>query len=223
MKKYISYCRVSTQRQGVSGLGLEAQEKTISEYVHREGGEVIAKYIEVESGTRKNVSKRVEIVKALEHCKQTGSILVVAKLDRLARDVQFIANILNSSAEVVFCDFPHAGRLVILIMSAIAEYESSLISARTRDALAIAKSRGVKLGNPKLNHSAAAKASSIARKSLQQHSPNIALKGRIERMRLVDKMPLSQIAHTLNNEGLRTTRNKQFNDIIIHRILKPVQ
>jgi len=143
MKTYVAYLRVSTTKQGIDGLGMAAQEQAIKAY----NGNVIAKFIEVESGKRKD---RPELSKALDHCKLTSSTLIVAKLDRLARNVNFISSLMESKVDFIACDFPEASPLTLHIMAAVAEHEAKAISARTIAALAQAKARGVKLGNPNL-------------------------------------------------------------------------
>lgn len=141
--KLIAYRRVSTQRQGISGLGLEAQEQTIAAYATTHGGEVIAEYTEVESG---KMRERPELAKAVEHAKASGATLIVAKLDRLARDAAFVLGLKAAGVEFIAVDMPHANRFLIGIMALVAEYEGEQISARTKAALARAKARGVQLG-----------------------------------------------------------------------------
>jgi DNA invertase Pin-like site-specific DNA recombinase len=143
MKTYVAYLRVSTNKQGIDGLGIAAQEQAIRAY----NGNVIGTFVEVESGKKKD---RPELRKALDHCKLTGSTLIVAKLDRLARNVNFISSLMESKVDFVCCDFPEASPLTLHIMSAVAEHEARAISTRTKAALAQAKARGVKLGNPNL-------------------------------------------------------------------------
>jgi DNA invertase Pin-like site-specific DNA recombinase len=143
--RFISYLRVSTDKQGKSKLGLEAQRREIEQYTNSNDWTVLHEFVEVESG--KN-DERTQLRLALEACKRTGSKLLVAKLDRLSRDVAFIANLMKSKAEFVACDFPEANSFSIHILSAMAEYERELISKRTKDALAAARARGKKLGSP---------------------------------------------------------------------------
>lgn len=143
MKTYVAYLRVSTTKQGIDGLGIEAQEHAIKAY----NGNVIAKYVEVESGKRKD---RPELIQAMAHCKRTGSTLIIAKLDRLARNVHFISGLMESKVDFIACDFPEANPLTLHIMAAFAEHEAKAISARTKAALAVAKARGVKLGTNNL-------------------------------------------------------------------------
>lgn len=145
MIRAISYLRVSTQKQGISGLGLEAQRATVLKYL--EGIPPIAEFVEVESGRKK---KRPQLEAAIAECKSQNAVLVVAKLDRLARNAHFLLGIMDSGIEVRFCDIPEIsgpmGRCMITVLAAVAELESGMISQRTKDALAAAKARGTALG-----------------------------------------------------------------------------
>lgn len=147
MTTYIAYARVSTAKQGRSGLGLEAQEAAIAAFMKPGDALLAPLYVEVESGKR---SDRPELAKALAHAKLTGATLLVAKLDRLARNVSFLLSILGSGVDVAFCDLPHVsgavGRFMVQQMASVAELEAGLISERTKAALAAAKERGTKLG-----------------------------------------------------------------------------
>ena len=143
MSKFITYCRVSTDKQGVSGLGMDAQRNAVELHAMRAGGEIVAAYIEVESG--KN-SARPQMLAAIAHCKLVGAVLLIAKLDRLARNVAFISSLMDSGVEFVAADMPTANRLTIHILAAVAEHEARAISDRTKLALAQAKARGTKLG-----------------------------------------------------------------------------
>ena len=127
--KYVAYLRVSTHKQGFSGLGLEAQKEIIQK--HLRDITPIAEYTEVESG-RKTDKGRPQLRKALEHCRKEGAILIVAKLDRLARNVFFLSSLLENDVEIVFCDFPQANKMVLHILAAISQYEAELIATRTR-------------------------------------------------------------------------------------------
>lgn len=140
---FVSYNRVSTARQGISGLGLEAQRAAASAYLAASGGEMIAEFTEVESGKK---DARPELRAAIELCRRTGATLLIAKLDRLARNVAFIANLLESGVRFVAVDMPNADRFILHVHAAMAEEEGRRISERTRGALAAAKARGVKLG-----------------------------------------------------------------------------
>jgi DNA invertase Pin-like site-specific DNA recombinase len=135
--KYAHYLRVSTDKQGIEGYGIDAQRLAISSYVPR------AEFIEVESGKRKD---RPELLKALAYCKKNSAVLIVAKLDRLARNVAFVSMLMESGVEFICADFPTANKLTIHILAAVAEHEAALVSIRTKAGLAAAKARGVKLG-----------------------------------------------------------------------------
>lgn len=143
MKKAITYYRVSTDRQGKSGLGLEAQQEAVSRFAIQEGYEVAAEFTEIESGKK---NQRPELLAALEQCKKQRAILIIAKLDRLGRNVAFISNLMESRVEFKAVDNPHANKLMVHLLAAFAEHEREQISTRTKDALGAAKRRGVQLG-----------------------------------------------------------------------------
>ncbi len=141
--KYIAYYRVSTQRQGKSGLGLEAQQAAVKDHLNGGRWQLVAQITEVESGKRKD---RPKLAEALKLCRVHGATLIIAKLDRLARNVAFVSALMDAGVEFEAVDFPQANRLTIHIMAAVAEHEAKAISERTKAALAAAKVRGVKLG-----------------------------------------------------------------------------
>lgn len=143
--RYVAYYRVSTVKQGLSGLGEDAQKAAVEDYVRRNDGETIATFTEIESGKKND---RPELAKALRHCRRSNATLIIAKLDRLARNVAFIANLMESNVEFVAVDFPKANKLTVHILAAVAEHEREMISTRTKDALAAKKARGAKLGGP---------------------------------------------------------------------------
>lgn len=150
---FVAYYRVSTDRQGRSGLGLEAQRETASAYIAGQvgGGEIVAEFTEVESGRR---NERPQLALALEAAKRGRATLVIAKLDRLARNTRFLLSIVESGADVAFCDLPTippgpVGKFLITQMAAVAELEAGLISQRTKAALAVVKAKGKRLGNPR--------------------------------------------------------------------------
>jgi DNA invertase Pin-like site-specific DNA recombinase len=147
--RVIAYIRVSTKGQGESGLGLEAQRAAVALFVTQRGAIILAEYREVETGKWKD---RPELSKALAHCRRAKATLVVAKLDRLARNVAFTSALMDSGVDFVCCDNPHATRLTIHILAAVAEHEAEMISQRTKAALAAAKARGVKLGSARPGH-----------------------------------------------------------------------
>lgn len=140
----IAYYRVSTAKQGRSGLGLDAQKAAVDAYVTSSGSKVLAPpYIEIESGKKND---RPKMATAIAHAKRAHATLLIAKLDRLARNVAFVSNLMESGVDFVSCDNPHATRLTVHILAAVAEDEARAISQRTKDALA-AKARGTKLGS----------------------------------------------------------------------------
>lgn len=141
--KFISYLRVSTTRQGISGLGLEAQRQAVTQYLNGGHWTLAQEVVEVESGKRND---RPAIAEALRLCRLHRATLIIAKLDRLARNVHFISSLMEAGVEFVACDFPQANRLTVHILAAVAEHEASMISARTKAALAAAKARGKNLG-----------------------------------------------------------------------------
>src|SRR3954468_203058 len=158
--KWVAYYRVSTAKQGASGLELDAQREAVADYLNGCNWTLAAEFVEVESGKRND---RPELAKALATCRRTRATLVIAKLGRLARTVAFVSNLMEAGVEFVAVDFPTANRLTIHILAAVAEHEREIISARTKAALAAAKARGTKLGNPNLTDDARAKGREAAR------------------------------------------------------------
>src|SRR4051812_295571 len=145
----IGYLRVSTKQQGASGLGLEGQRTAVEAYARQQGAKVGAWYVEVESGKKVD---RPELARALGHAKRSKAVLCCAKLDRLARNVEFLAKIMDSAVDFVAADNPAANRLTLHILSAVAEAEAKAISDRTKAALSAAKARGAKLGSARPGH-----------------------------------------------------------------------
>jgi DNA invertase Pin-like site-specific DNA recombinase len=143
--KFVAYFRVSTDRQGKSGLGLDAQREAVMDYLNGGRWTLVAEFTEVESG--KNAD-RPELEKALAACKKLKAKLVIAKLDRLSRNLAFIATLMESGVEFVAVDIPQANKLTIHILAAVAQHEREMISERTKAALQAAKKRGQRLGNP---------------------------------------------------------------------------
>jgi DNA invertase Pin-like site-specific DNA recombinase len=145
--KFVAYYRVSTDRQRKSGLGLEAQRKAVHDYLNGGTWSLVGDFTEIESGKR---NKRPELEKALAVCKRQKAKLVIAKLDRLSRNLAFIATLMDSGVEFVAVDNPHANKLTVHILAAVAQHEREMIAQRTKDALQAAKARGVVLGNPRV-------------------------------------------------------------------------
>jgi len=155
---FVAYYRVSTARQGQSGLGLDAQRSAVAGYVTGRG-ELVEEFTEFESG-RKN--DRPQLIAALDLCRRRRAVLVIAKLDRLARNVACVARLMESGAEFVAVDNPHATKLLVHLLAAFAEHERDQISVRTAAALAAAKARDVHLGNPRAAEAAALRRASLA-------------------------------------------------------------
>ena len=204
--KYVSYLRVSTQKQGYSGLGLEAQKEIIQS--HLRNAAPIAEYIEVESG-RKTEKERPQLRSALEHCRKEGATLIVAKLDRLARNVSFLSSLLENDVEIIFCDFPQANKMVLHILAAISQYEAELIATRTKQALAAKKARGTKLGNPEhlLNkHREAVANSNRTNREKARINPNNKRAVAFLKVLVTQEYTYNQMAETLNREGFVTSQ-----------------
>src|SRR5918997_6032270 len=142
---FVAYFRVSTDKQGARGLGMDAQRSAVARHLAGHPGALLAEFVEVESGRR---TDRPELLAALTLCRQKAT-LVIAKLDRLARNVHFISGLMESGVEFVAVDMPHANRLTLHILAAVVEHEREMTSQRTRAALAAAKARGTRLGRPK--------------------------------------------------------------------------
>ncbi len=225
--KLISYTRVSTQRQGASGLGLEAQDAAIKAYAVSVGGEVAVAYTEVESGKR---ADRTELAKAVAHAKRVKARLVIAKLDRLARNVAFVSALMESGVDFVACDNPHANRLTIQILAAVAENEARAISERTKAALAAAKARGVALGSARPGHwkgreqarDQGSKAGAAAAKRLHERegAPIFAKALPIASELHKAGASLQAIADKLNADGITTAQGAEWKRMQVSRLLK---
>ena len=145
--KFVAYYRVSTDRQGKSGLGLDAQREAVTSYLNGGSWQLVQEFVEVESGKR---ADRPQLAAALAACRKHKAKLVIAKLDRLSRNLAFVATLMESGVEFVAVDNPHANKLTIHILAAVAQHEREMISERTKAALAAARARGTQLGNPRL-------------------------------------------------------------------------
>jgi DNA invertase Pin-like site-specific DNA recombinase len=223
----VVYCRVSTKQQGASGLGLEAQRSAVEAYARQHGAKVAALYTEVESG---KLAERPELAKALAHAKRSKATLCCAKLDRLARNVEFLARILNAGTEFVACDYPAANRLTLHIMAAVAENETKAISDRTKAALAAAKARGTVLGSARPGHwdgrekarlqgarkGAEVSAAVRSKAAVEAYSD---LWPMMEEMR-AKEMSLQAIADELNKQGHKTRRGRPWNPVQVLRVLE---
>lgn len=213
-KKYVAYYRVSTKKQGESGLGLEAQKTLVAANTH--DGKIIAEYIEVESG--KN-DKRTELEKAIVKAKETNAVLIIAKLDRLSRNVSFIFKLRDSGVNFVCCDVPNANTLTIAIFAGLAQQERELISQRTKAALAEKKRQGVKLGTPE-NLTKEAQKKGVQTNKEKFVSAYSQIAEVIRTKHKFEKLTFRQITEKINGLGYRTVTGKLFTLCLVHRIYK---
>lgn len=213
--KAVSYIRVSKQKQAISGLGLEAQQAAVETYAKAHGMTITREFQEIETGTSKR--KRVEIYKALNEAKATGATLLIAKLDRLARNVHFISGLMESGVKFVAVDMPQVTPLTLHVLAAVAEQEAKMISTRTRDALAALKARGATLGKPEnMNHAAQVKGA-----QLNQQAAADAYKPLLNYARTLRKGGASfdAIAKQLNADGHKTRTGAEFAPMTVKRLL----
>src|SRR5579871_3948789 len=205
--KLVAYYRVSTKKQGESGLGLEAQRAAVRDFAMRTGGTIVREYTEVETGKR---ADRPELAKALANARRGQALLCVAKLDRLARNVAFTSALMDAGVDFVCCDNPHANRLTIHILCAVAEDEARRISERTKAALAAYVARGGRLGNPSnLDAEARAKGQALAVKAVKENADQAYsdLYPLLHEQRQAGQS-LQDIADHLNAEGFVTRTGK---------------
>jgi DNA invertase Pin-like site-specific DNA recombinase len=209
MVKYVSYLRVSTQRQGQSGLGVEAQRNCVVQFIASSGGTLIAEFVEIESASGK---ARPILVQSIALARKAGATLLIAKLDRLARNVAFVSSLMESGVEFVAADAPYANRLMIHILAAFAEHERTLISERTKAALAAAKARGIRLGanGPRL----AAEHKAAARKFAEE------LREPVQTATRCGATTLNSVAAALNSGGYRTRQGQAWSAATAHRLLR---
>lgn len=224
MKKFVAYYRVSTVKQGQSGLGLEAQQSAVAEYLKSNVGELITEYTEIQSGKKDN---RPELESALRQCRLTGATLLIAKLDRLSRNRSFLMEMQDSSVDFIAVDMPEANHFTVGLMACLADYERQLISERTKAALQMAKARGVKLGNPRLSEirNSDTTAATEARSS-KAKARNQEIRTTIDEMvesispEYRSNVSLRTIASMLNDAGYVTSRGKQWRHTSVNRVLE---
>jgi len=206
--RFVSYLRVSTAKQGIEGLGIEGQRKAISDYLNGGRWKLLREYIEQESGKR--TDNRPVLAEALAYCKRARATLLISKLDRLSRSVATVSALMESGIEFVAVDMPHANRLTLHILAAMAEYEREMVSKRTKAALEAARARGIRLGSPVGLTEEAAKNGRIAsaegrKKATDEYA---------ERMKSIIQgyqeqgMSLNQIARKLSEDEEPTPRGK---------------
>ena len=217
--RFVAYYRVSTQKQGNSGLGLDAQRDAVLAYLDGGDWQLVAEHTEVESG-RKN--DRPELAKALAACRRLGATLIIAKLDRLARNVAFVSNLMEAGVEFVAVDMPMANKLTVHILAAVAEHEREMISARTKAALAAAKARGTKLGNPAgLSAEARTKgtAVAVARRKAAAADRVADLRPIVEEIRATGRASLRAVAAELDARGIPAPRGGRWTAPAVMRLL----
>jgi DNA invertase Pin-like site-specific DNA recombinase len=202
--KFVAYYRVSTSKQGINGLGMDAQKDAVARYLNGGQWELLAEFSEVESG--KN-NQREELGNAISLCRKTKATLVMAKLDRLARNAAFLLNLRDSGVDFVAVDMPQADKFTVGIMALVAEKERDMISERTKAGLNAAKKRGTKLGNPKLN---AARQSAIQKKKSIAADFTKRMLPIVEEIQRAGMTSLRQIAFCLNARGFKTPTGKTF-------------
>lgn len=212
--EYIGYIRVSTRKQGKSGLGIQAQKTAIRNLLNDEDS-IIEQYEEIESGKNK---ERPKLLEAIRRCKETKATLVIARLDRLSRSLSFISHLMDSGIDFVACDMKNANRFTIQIFSALAEQEARFISKRTKDALAELKSRGVKLGKPEnLTQKARDKGVEAVKQNAILNENNRKASALIASMR-AEGISYIKIANRLNEAGFQTRYSKQFTQMTVKRL-----
>lgn len=224
MTSYVEYYRVSTDKQGRSGLGLEAQQEAVRRFLREDDRTIQPPFVEVESG-RKTDQDRPQLRSAMEVCRKTGATLLIAKLDRLARDVAFIATLMKSDVRFVACDMPDADPFRLHIEAAIAEEEARKISQRTKAALAAAKARGTKLGGfrgyvPSEEDRAKGLERSATVRAEGANQRASGLLSVVEAIRAEGITSMGGIAKALNDRSIPTAAGGQWHPMSVSRLLK---
>jgi DNA invertase Pin-like site-specific DNA recombinase len=221
--RFVSYLRVSTDKQGRSGLGLEAQRETVASFLNGGNWQLVDEFVEVESG---RASDRPELDKALARCRVMGATLIVANVSRLTRNPDFMTRLVEAGVDVRFCDLPKiegpAGKFMLRQMLAVAELEAGLISERTKKALAAAKARGVKLGGDRGNLPAVGdkgRTVSLAKRQDKAARRATDLVPIIAELKASGAASLGQIAAGLNARGIRTPRGGEWSAVQVKRVL----
>jgi DNA invertase Pin-like site-specific DNA recombinase len=217
MSRFVAYYRVSTDKQGRSGLGLEAQREAVEGYAQSTGGTILAEYQEIESGKD---NERAQLHKALHHAKVTGARLLIAKLDRLSRDAAFLLTLQNQGTPFTAVDMPNANEMTVGVMALVAQDERQRISDRTKAGLRAAKARGTRLGNPNGakalgtdNTAGTLAASQKAQGFAADLSPIVA------GIRAEGTTSLAGIARELNQRGIQTARGGRWHASNVKNLL----
>jgi len=216
---YVAYYRVSTAKQGQTGLGMQAQQQAITDFLHHHGGHLVAEYTEVGSGKQ---ADRPEFEKAVDYAQLANAVLLVAKLDRLSRDLHFITELQKKGIRFKLADFPDIDQLTIHILAAMAQHEAQMISQRTKAALRAAKARGVTLGNPQLDiyRNTNPQLATLTRTSAQREWREKIIKVIHHIQQQQPQANTVELAQILNQRGLCSYRNKPFSSAIVSRLLR---
>lgn len=221
--RFVAYYRVSTQKQGRSGLGLEAQQASVREHLQRVGGAELASFVEVESG-RKN--DRPKLKAAILRCKQSNATLLVAKLDRLSRNAAFLMNLKGSGVQFEALDIPGANTMTIGVLALVAQHEAEAISSRTKAALAARKARGLPLGTPRdlsaYQKRASLMGNSANRAKAQEHAKDLIAPA-IADARAEGHTSLRQIARYLDGRTIPTPRGKSWTATAVKNALALIE
>jgi DNA invertase Pin-like site-specific DNA recombinase len=202
--KFVAYYRVSTTKQGINGLGMDAQKQAVASYLDGGNWKLLAEFAEVETGKKSN---RQELAKALALCRKEKAVLLIAKLDRLARNAAFLLNLRDAGVDFIAVDMPHADRFTVGIMALVAEKERDMISQRTKDGLAAAKRRGTKLGNP---HPMQAVRRAVETNIKRANNYAESLVPVIKEIQKAHVTSLRGIAQCLSARGFKTPNGKAF-------------
>jgi DNA invertase Pin-like site-specific DNA recombinase len=217
LRTYTPYYRVSTQKQGVSGLGLEAQQAAVRAFV-QDSSQLMEEFVEIESGKQ---NQRPQLLAAMAEARRVGSTLLIAKLDRLSRNASFILALRDSGVDFVCCDMPDANTLTVGLFAVLAQHERETISKRTKDALAAKKARGVTLGNPQnMTPAIYQQGQAAIQRNAREHPANQQASLLADLLR-AQGLTLWQIAAKLNEAGYRTRRGKGFHATTVLRLLAP--
>ena len=218
--KFVAYYRVSTGRQGKSGLGIEAQRKAVEDYLNGGNWQLVKEFKETESGKK---ADRPELAKAFQLCRLTGAKLVIAKLDRLSRDVHFLSGLEKAGIEFVAVDNPHATKLTIHILAAVAQHEREMTSERTKAALAAAKRRGVKLGGDRgvvPTNKQRALAAAARQEKARARAADLAPV--VQELQAVGSVTLRAIAEGLEARGIPAARGGKWSATQVARLLETI-
>jgi DNA invertase Pin-like site-specific DNA recombinase len=212
-RRYIAYYRVSTSRQGRSGLGLEAQQQAVSVFLHGNRELIVKSFTEIESGRRND---RPQLAAALDACHRHKAVLLIAKLDRLARNVHFISGLMESGVEFIAVDMPEANRLTIHILAAVAEHEREMISQRTKAALQAAKARGATLGSPEPKKGAAIRSQVLQEKADRFAANTLPI---IRGLQAEGITSHKALAKALNMRGIQTANKRKWYGTTVRNLL----